>query len=287
VLAALGGGIALSALGACITSTSNKSDDRSGRDVATGPALGAQGGKGQAQMLDEAVLATIAANTGDPRRPLIFVNATIHTLDPTIGDLTEADLLLGSDVIVGVGPGLRTAAADDGAIVVDCTGRTIVPQIIDGVAGAGLRARPADRVGTLTPGDPATFAVVAGRSSGASALEMMVWRPEQAAAIVVDGEVALFNGHRLTPAPAEPVLRQRSVHSPYLGMWIDETGFVHQELTADGRYDETRGGRPHAYQGSFWIAGDWIVYRDDLGFWAYGRFADDVLHHAGYTFHRR
>ena len=238
-------------------------------------------------MLDEAVPATIAANRGEQRRPLMFVNATIHTLDPMIGDLTGADLLLGGDVIVGVGPGLHTAAEDDGAIVVDCTGLTIVPGIIDGAAVAGLRGRPADRVGTLTPGNAATFAVVAARPVDTSGLEMIVWRPEQAAAVVVDGEFALFNGRRLTPAPPpEPALRTRSVQSPYLGMWIDETGFIHQELTADGRYDETRGGRPHAYQGSFWIDGDRIVYRDDLGFWAYGRFADGVLHHAGYTFHR-
>ncbi|MEV6369705.1 Atu4866 domain-containing protein [Micromonospora musae] len=241
-------------------------------------------------MLDESVLAAIAANSGDRRHPLMFVNATIHTLDPVIGDLAGADLLLGGDVIVAVGPGLHTAAEDDGAIVVDCTGLIIVPAVVDGAALAGLRARPADRVGTLTPGNPATFAVVAGRSAGTSLLEMIVWWPEQAV-VVVDGEVALVDGRRLTPAAAEPGpefdFRPRSVQSPHLGLWVDETGFVHQELSADGRYDETRGGRPHAYQGSFWIDGDRIVYRDDLGFWAYGRFADGVLRHAGYTFHRR
>ncbi|WP_326552630.1 Atu4866 domain-containing protein [Micromonospora sp. NBC_01813] len=257
-------------------------------------------------MLDEAVLATIADNTtgtddtagagdiGDRRRPLMFVNAAIHTMDPMIGDFAAADLLLGGDVIVAVGPGLHAAAEDDGAIVVDCTGLTIVPAVIDGVAAAGLRARPADRVGTLTPGNPATFAVI----PGGVTLEKIIWRPEQAAAVVVDGEIALFNGERRSPTPVaadqtgpDPTgpdrSRPRAVDSPYLGMWIDETGFIHQELTADGRYDETRGGRPHAYQGSFWIDGDRIVYRDDLGFWAYGQFAAGVLHHAGYVFHRR
>lgn len=260
--------------------------------------------------LDEAVLAEIAAdaagagNSAGHRRPLMFVNATIHTLDPMIGDFTAADLLLGGDVIVAVGPGLHTAAEDDGAIVIDCAGLTIVPAVVDGVAVAGLRTGSADRVGTLTPGNPATFAVIAGGAAGDSALEMVIWRREQAAAIVVDGEIAQFNGRRLrsaaadrapassgsgeadTPGAVDPS-RPRKVDSPYLGMWIDETDFIHQELTADGRYDETRGGRPHAYQGSFWIDGDRIVYRDDLGFWAYGRFVDDVLHHAGYVFHRR
>ena len=237
--------------------------------------------------LDETVLAKITGAAGDRRPPLMFVNAAIHTLDPVIGDFPAADLLIGSDEIVAVGPGLHTAAEDDGAIVVDCTGLAIVPAVIDGVAVAGLRVRPADRVGALTPGNPATFALVTGPTSGATALEMIVWRPEQAAAIVVDGEIALVNGRRLTPAPIEPDRRPRSVQSPHLGMWIDETGFLHQELTADGRYDETRGGRPHAYQGAFWIDGDRIVYRDDLGFWAYGRFIDGVLHHAGYVLHRR
>jgi hypothetical protein len=244
--------------------------------------------------LDEAVLTEIAAdaagagNAAGHRRPLMFVNAAVHTLDPVIGDFAAADLLLGGEVIVAVGPGLHTAAEDDGAIVIDCTGLTIVPAVVDSVAVAGLRDRPADRVGTLMPGNPATFAVIAGGAAGDSALEMLIWRPEQAAAIVVDGEIALFNGERRSPAPVEPERGSgRAVDSPYLGMWIDETGFIHQELTADGRYDETRGGRPHAYQGSFWIDGDRIVYRDDLGFWAYGRFVDDVLHHAGYVFHRR
>ncbi|WP_407938830.1 Atu4866 domain-containing protein [Micromonospora rubida] len=36
--------------------------------------------------------------------------------------------------------------------------------------------------------------------------------------------------------PAEP-----SSNSPYVGMWINSTGFIHQELTAEGRYDEARG----------------------------------------------
>jgi hypothetical protein len=240
-------------------------------------------------LLDEAVLPTIIANQQDGHRPVLFVNATVHTLDPLIGDLAAADVLLGGPVVVGVGPGLHTAADDDGAIVVDCTGMTIVPAVIDMIALADLRPRRRDRVGTLTPGNPATFAVLPTSSAAGrpAALEMLVWRPEEAVAIVSDGVVQQWNGRRLVPdVPAEDGLEQRNVDSPYLGMWIDENDFVHQELTADGRYDETRGGRPHAYQGSFWIDGDRIVYLDDLGFWAYGQFVDGVLHHAGYTFHR-
>ncbi|MFJ2742941.1 Atu4866 domain-containing protein [Streptomyces sp. NPDC087440] len=34
-----------------------------------------------------------------------------------------------------------------------------------------------------------------------------------------------------------------------VGDWIDRAGFLRQELTADGRYDVTRVGRPHACRG--------------------------------------
>ena len=210
--------------------------------------------------LDEAVL---SAGHG---RPLLFVNATIHTLDPMIGDLTGADLRVVGAEIVAVGPGLHTAAEDDNAIVIDCTGLALLPVFSPSVS-------------SLAAGNPATFAVVSGNAS----FDKVIWWPSQAAAIVVDGEPVLVNGvSRTSFVPAAP-----SSSSPYLGRWIDATGFIHQEMTTDGRYDETRGGRPHAYQGSFWIDGDRIVYHDDLGFWAYGRFADNVLHHAGYTFTRQ
>lgn len=195
--------------------------------------------------------------------PLLFLNATIHTLDPVIGDLENADLLLAGDTIVAVGPGLHTAAADDGATVVDCTSLSIVP-----IAG----------LSNLAPGSPATFAVV--DTSGRNAWEYVIWRPEHAVAVLVDG-VSLATAS----TPTVPGAQQCPADSPYLGMWIDESGFLHQELTAAGRYDETRGGRPHAYQGNFWIDGDRIVYLDDLGFWAYGEFIDGVLHHAGYILH--
>ncbi|MFE5372965.1 Atu4866 domain-containing protein [Streptomyces mirabilis] len=73
--------------------------------------------------------------------------------------------------------------------------------------------------------------------------------------------------------PAAPTL----TGSPRVSVWIDRHDFPHQEPTADGRYDETRGGRPHAYQGRYWIDGDRIDYLDHLGFWAYGEFQGDAL----------
>ena len=236
------------------------------------------------RQLSDDVLQTVIADHGDGRRPLLFAHATVHTMDPLIGVLTDADVLLGGSLIVGVGPGLHTAAADDGALVVDCTGFTIAPAIIDTVALAGLRSSR-DRVGSLTPGNPATFGVVP--STGTGPMEMLVWHAADAAVIIADGVLQQWNGRRLTSPAEETDLGRTPVDSRYLGTWVDETGFLHQELTAEGRYDETRGGRPHAYRGAFWIDGDRVVYRDDLGFWAYGQFRDGVLHHAGYVLHRR
>lgn len=35
----------------------------------------------------------------------------------------------------------------------------------------------------------------------------------------------------------------------YTGLWITEDGFIRHELLPNGRYDEARGTKPHAYQG--------------------------------------
>ncbi|UED88444.1 Atu4866 domain-containing protein [Streptomyces profundus] len=74
---------------------------------------------------------------------------------------------------------------------------------------------------------------------------------------------------------------------PYVGMWVTADGHIRQRLSADGRYDEARGERESAYTGSYRISGNRIVYRDDTGFTADGEFDGDVLHHAGYVFHRQ
>ncbi|GIJ44071.1 hypothetical protein Val02_09570 [Virgisporangium aliadipatigenens] len=186
---------------------------------------------------------------------MLFVNATVHTLDPALGTLNGTDVLTAGATIAAVGPALPR----DHAAVMDCTGSAIVP-VFDA------------SVSPLVPGNPATFAVV---PADGRAFERVIWWPEQARTILVDGVA------RASFVPAAP-----SSPPPRLGVWIDATGHIHQELTADGRYDETRGGRRHAYRGAFRITGDRIVYRDDLGFWAYGRFDGEVLHHAGYTFTR-
>ncbi|MYV55295.1 amidohydrolase [Streptomyces sp. SID3212] len=232
-------------------------------------------------------LGEIVAN--DAGRPVLFTNARILTMDPLIGTMAGADLLCLGSLLVGVGPGIITAAGDDNAIVVDCTGMTVVPAVVDTVALAGGRSHRSEYVATLTPGNIADFLVVpdALAADVPSAVTALLTAPEQVRALVAGGRPVLWAGAGVSrrvaapeaaiPAAADPTGGQR------VGVWIDRNDFLHQELTADGRYDETRGGRPHAYQGRYWIDGDRIDYLDDLGFWAYGEFHGDELHHAGYV----
>ena len=228
-------------------------------------------------------------------RPLLFTGARITTLDPLIGTVT-GDVLVGGDRIVGVGPGIVTAAGDDGAIVVHAAGTTILPAVVDTLAVTGARAQRSEHVATLTPGGAADLLVLddADAVDLGAAVSTLLRHPERVRALVAGGRLVRWDGQDLTGQSAASTATaagvpapQDSTGSPHLGVWVDATGFLHQELTAEGRYDETRGGRPHAFQGSFWIDGDRIDYLDDLGFWAFGRFIGEELHHAGYVMRRR
>lgn len=75
-------------------------------------------------------------------------------------------------------------------------------------------------------------------------------------------------------------------HHPHLGMWVTPDGHIRHELLPDGRYDEQRGQRRHAYQGRHWVKGNRIAYLDDTGFTADGEFRGDRFHHGGYVFQR-
>jgi Agrobacterium tumefaciens protein Atu4866 len=77
----------------------------------------------------------------------------------------------------------------------------------------------------------------------------------------------------------------RNAH-PYVGMWVTADGHIRHELLPNGRYDEARGNRKSAYQGSYTMKGDHIEYVDDTGFTADGDFIDGVLYHAGMVLNR-
>ncbi|GAA2541760.1 hypothetical protein GCM10010435_06590 [Winogradskya consettensis] len=115
------------------------------------------------------------------------------------------------------------------------------------------------------PGSLASFVVLDGVRTGP--LVSQIWWPKDVS----------FQYGEPVPGPCD---------SPHVGVWSDERARVVQELTPDGRYDETRNGRRHAYRGNFWIAGDSVVYHDDLDFWAYGEVVDGVLVHADFRFRR-
>ncbi|GGA49626.1 MULTISPECIES: Atu4866 domain-containing protein [Bacillaceae] len=68
---------------------------------------------------------------------------------------------------------------------------------------------------------------------------------------------------------------------PYVGIWVTADGHIRHELLPNGRYDEARGNKKSAYQGSYTIKGNHIEYVDDTGFTADGDFIDGVLYHAG------
>lgn len=236
------------------------------------------------------LLELINENSRGKHRPLLFGNARIITNDSLIGDFDRGDVLLGGGRVVGIGPGLLSAADDDGAIVIDCDGYVIVPLVVDIASIAGLRSETHRAATALTPGNPASFAILAvgPEKKSEEVLHRFLDSAQSAHAIVIDGNIAAWGGCELTdPSPStRTVSDSADATSEWLGTWIDESNFVHQHLTADGRYDETRGGREHAFAGDFWINGDRIDYRDDLGFWAFGEFRGNILQHAGYTFHR-
>ncbi|WP_077310460.1 Atu4866 domain-containing protein [Terribacillus halophilus] len=77
----------------------------------------------------------------------------------------------------------------------------------------------------------------------------------------------------------------RNAH-PYVGMWVTADGHIRHELLLNGRYDEARGNRKSAYQGSYTMKGDHIEYIDDTGFTADGDFINGVLYHAGMVLKR-
>lgn len=67
----------------------------------------------------------------------------------------------------------------------------------------------------------------------------------------------------------------------YIGMWMTKDRNIRHNLLPNNRYDEARGNRESAYQGSYEVTGNHIDYKDDTGFTADGEFRDGILYHAG------
>ncbi|WP_239646400.1 Atu4866 domain-containing protein [Nocardiopsis prasina] len=228
---------------------------------------------------DEALLAQVGEPGG---RPLLLTGGVVITNNPLMGDWQRADVLIGGEVIVGVGPGLLTAAGDDGMIVVDCSGTVVLPATLD---------LTRDHVGgTLTPGGPADVAVFRVADEPGAPKGTAPAGNGRLDVQITGGRVRVWDGQPVQGPGSAPERGKEPVHDPHhphTGLWVEENGFVRQELLPNGRYDEARGDRESAYTGRYWIDGSRIDYLDDLGFWAFGEFDGDVLHHAGYRFTRR
>ncbi|MFK4035618.1 Atu4866 domain-containing protein [Nonomuraea wenchangensis] len=216
----------------------------------------------------------------DDVRPVLLTGGTVISMNPMLGDWEQADVLIGGPVIVGVGPGLLTAAEDDGMIIIDCAGCLVLPSRTD-FAETGT-------TGTLTPGDRANIAVIRIADPEGTPNGPAIARGGHLDVLLKDGRVTVWDGRPASDPPtvSEAAPPEAGIDHSYLGLWVDENDFVRQRLLPDGRYDEARGDRPSAYQGRYWINGTRIDYLDDLGFWAYGEFRDGQLHHACYRFTR-
>ncbi len=73
----------------------------------------------------------------------------------------------------------------------------------------------------------------------------------------------------------------------YIGMWLTANGYIRHKLLPNNRYDEARGNRKSAYQGSYKVTGNHIDYKDNTGFTADGKFKDGVLYHAGMILYKK
>lgn len=72
----------------------------------------------------------------------------------------------------------------------------------------------------------------------------------------------------------------------YIGMWVTADGYIRHDLLPGNRYDEARGNRKSAYQGSYRVSGNMIYYKDDTGFSADGEFRNGILYHAGMVLYK-
>ncbi|WP_028649838.1 amidohydrolase family protein [Nocardiopsis sp. CNT312] len=75
----------------------------------------------------EAALEEIRRRSGDPHRRILFTGAAVVTMDPELGVLDGADVLVEGDTIAAVG----TVPEPDDAVVVDATGCVVSPGFVD------------------------------------------------------------------------------------------------------------------------------------------------------------
>ncbi|CAA9285296.1 MAG: FIG00984080: hypothetical protein [uncultured Adhaeribacter sp.] len=104
----------------------------------------------------------------------------------------------------------------------------------------------------------------------------------------ITNAVAFLDTYELTNLMNQEKLMSETIEETkaYIGMWVTKDGQIRHELLPDNRYDEARGNRKSAYQGSYKVTGNHIDYKDDTGFTADGDFKDGNLHHGGMIFYK-
>ncbi|GAA5122075.1 hypothetical protein GCM10023339_39890 [Alloalcanivorax gelatiniphagus] len=208
---------------------------------------------------------------------LLITRGRLLSLDDRL-DETVQDVRLSGGRVVDVGPDLRTAGPEPAAVL-DADGLTVVPLMDDTV----LTAHPTEPGTPLpgSPGSPADLVLVRGPVTRWAALHQLVVGPPQLAGVLIGGTPVAAHGRMSVSSSAHAATVPDD--DPRLGTWIDRTGYLEQTLVPDGRYHETRAGRPNAFTGAHWLFGSRVVYLDDTGFFAFGQVVGDVLHHAGYV----
>jgi 5-methylthioadenosine/S-adenosylhomocysteine deaminase len=89
------------------------------------PASAAAGGA------DAGTLAALRRAERDPKRRILLRGATIVTMDPSIGDFAQADLLIEGKHIAAIAPDLSASARDGTAIAIDAMRTILIPGMID------------------------------------------------------------------------------------------------------------------------------------------------------------
>ncbi|GAA3594296.1 hypothetical protein GCM10022223_06660 [Kineosporia mesophila] len=208
---------------------------------------------------------------------LLLTEVTVLTVSSTSSSI-PADVRVTDGRIAAVGGVQRqpTARPTRTTRTIDGRGATVVP-LVQGTLEQLVPAAERFRDKEIAVGNEACFVVVDRPVTQREALGALIVRPADLRAVVLDGEVVVTRGG------AEVFLEPLPEGDARLGIWIDRTGYLHQELDGRGRYDETRAGRRHAWEGQYWVRGNRVVYLDDTGFWAFGEFSDAELHHAGYV----
>lgn len=82
-------------------------------------------------MSDTRILDQLTASSSDLDRWILLKGGTVLSMDPAIGDFTVGDVLIHGETIDSVGPDLSAAAESAGVIVVDASGRIVIPGFHD------------------------------------------------------------------------------------------------------------------------------------------------------------